>query len=190
MQDYTPKDKAKDVYLLLNEFVGDLSVASWLPDIAKKAISEPKNYQVGRILNKFAYSIIAITLVRFLELFEFIEQHNLFPKEHRAKYKAFCSSIKSKPIEKVRHSLVAHNIDKDLKRKLSPYETAKFTYQLDPDGKFFDWVKTYCIPNIEALRSDILSHHSLDVKAIHDEELRTIEEFEKEMRNKGKRENA
>jgi len=93
-QDYTSKDKAIDIYHWLNEFVGDLSVASWLPDIAKKAISEPKNYQVGRILNKFAYSIIAITLVRFLELFEFIEQHNLFPKEHRAKYKAFAVALK------------------------------------------------------------------------------------------------
>lgn len=188
-QDYTSKDKAKDVYSLLNEFVGDLVVALKLPDNAEKAISEPKTYQVGRILYKFAYSIIAITLVRFLELYEFIKQHNLLPKEHRAKYNAFCSSIKSKPIKKVRHSLVAHNIDKDLKRKLSPLKTMRLLYELDPDDKFFDWVKTYCVPNIETLRSDILSYHSLDTKVIHDEELRTIEEFEK-MRNERKRENA
>ncbi|MBI5748844.1 MAG: hypothetical protein HZA00_06910 [Nitrospinae bacterium] len=183
-QDYTSKDKVKDVYLLLNEFVGDIVIASRLPDIANKGISKPETYQVGRILYKFAISMIAITLVRFLELFEFIGKHNLLPKDHRTKYKTFCNSIKSKPIEKIRHSLVAHNLDKDLKWKLPVCETIKLLYELDPDGKFFDWVKTYCIPNIEALRSDILSYHSLDMRIIHDEELRLLKEFENELSRK------
>ena len=164
---------AIDAYKLLNEMVGDLSVASRLPEFSRYKIFKDSP-TIARRIRKFSDIIIVITLVKFLEWDRYFS--GLLSDVGRKEARELARHIRRKKMKALRDKLMAHIIDKETKRPLTFNEKEKLFREsgFESVDSFCDWVKSRCTPTIESVRTSILQKYSLEENEIFDQEKEVI----------------
>jgi len=167
------KPLAIDAFKLINEMVGDLSVASRLPELMNleifRRLFEGSPVFVGRI-RKFSDIIMIITLAKFLEWDKAFSK--LLSDEGRSISRELTGHINRKKIKALRNKVVAHVTGKEAKVPLTDQEKETLFREsgFESVESFGEWVQKNCIPTLELIRTSISQKYTLDEDQIFAEE--------------------
>ena len=160
---------AIDAFKLLNEMVGNLSVASRFPEFSRHEIFKDSP-TVARIMTKFSDMIMVITLVNFLEWDKILSK--LLTNDGRKEARLLAKDIDRKKLKPLRDKIVAHVIDRKTKAPLTYDEKENLFREsgFESVDSFCAWVKSRCTPTLESVKTSILQKYSLEESEIFRQE--------------------